>query len=482
MKRCVQLKKNIFVPKNNNVALCISGYPNETIIEQLKLFQLLCSNVDVFFFFWDVVGDNIKKEIVSILNPVAYEFGHPIGINVEPTFKEPDKQESKIKSFQMFYGISQVQKIRKEYEIKTHKKYDIVIRIRFDLFFFDDLFKAIESVYSTLDGNIVYFPWERHFFGMCDQIWFANSVMMDKFIGLYNWVVNNCKDIYYVNENVLYKFLIANDIDFNCVDLRYVIVRDSYLHSPNIQSLLKVKYKNEKKESWISECQVRKNDCYKKYISLKNESGNIIYFLTDLLYIDVKCKLFSVFKNRYLRLDGNNFVGDVHHSPLTIRVYNAYLINIILDTQMDKTEQNNVLFFENIDHGSNNLENAQSMQNKNQNMVNTTQKKYLSIDNNNKLCLSNVNTTPNTQFYISKKGKNYCLIPNVNLENPVYLYMDQFERIHVCLESDIDRINNLTDGLDMKYNRLHNDMKNDIKKNPVRMSLGFEWKFVKLHS
>jgi hypothetical protein len=167
------------------IACCISGLPNKHTIEHLNRLIKYRDNIDFFIFFWDVIGNDEKQNIMSMLHPKMVLYQKPIIFPYDAKYKEPDKSANKSNELSMFYGISQVQTLRQKYEQQNKMMYDIVIRFRYDIYLFDDFLISLNKINSLLTTNNIVFPWEHHHIGICDQVWFGRSLVMDKFCALF---------------------------------------------------------------------------------------------------------------------------------------------------------------------------------------------------------------------------------------------------------------------------------------------------------
>lgn len=276
----------------------------------------------------------------------------------------------------MFYGISQVQKLRLMFERKQRKKYDVIFRCRYDIHFFDDLSMILWNMSKKLDANNIICPWERHHIGICDQLWFGKSDVMNNFTDLFDWIRDNINTLFFVNESVFYKFIKSKNIQIKCADISYVLVRENMIGMPQYELLNE--YIKDMRLPWVEKCPERNDGDYQIYIDTKNDSANNIYFLTKQNYNDVPCKLLNVSQCRYLNISDRNrdVVGSNIPTHFILRPCCSYLVNIVINNPLIK-ETNNYL---------------------------------TGVDN--RFSYSDKFDNPNAQFFVVKKGKSYIFMSN----------------------------------------------------------------------
>lgn len=382
------------------IACCISGYPTEHIVEHLRHLVKYKTQMDFFLFFWDTINYDTKMKINGLLQPKEVLYRQPIQFPFDAVFKEPDKGEKKHNALSMFYGIAQAQQLRKLYEQRTKKSYDIIIRLRYDIHFINDLNSIIQNACRVLDDCSLVFPWERHHIGICDQIWFGRHKTMDKFTELFQWIHNNINSLFFVNESVLYNFIKACNMNIKCIDIKYILRRDHHINAP--LHVIMEEYNKEKTYPWIEGCPERRDGKYQIYISNKNESANVIYFFTRRLYVDIPCKILNASINKYIHITENDIAGSNIFTHFTIRTHNSYLVNIIV---------NNPVMFPHTPC-------------------------CLAVENDKLVCINDFNNI-NSHFMLLKKGKNYYLSQNrvdgnkKSLPNGVLIYMTKAGKIMV---------------------------------------------------
>lgn len=385
------------------IACCISGRPSSRILDHLKFLVKYKSQMDFFIFFWDVIDNFTKDKINSLIQPKETLYMKPITFSFDAVFKEPDKPDNKNNALSMFYGISRVQQLRQSFEQKTNKRYDVVIRFRYDIQSFSELDDITKQASKILDQSTLIFPFERHHIGICDQIWFGRSRTMDRFSDLFNWIRDNINTLFFVNENVLYKFIEANNLNIKCLDIKYVLRRDNMIDVPH--HVLWSEYIRDQNLPWVLSCPEKKEGHYQTYIANKNESANNIYFFTKNIttpipsnycmlnrssirdaYSIVPCKILNCVRNKYIYVSEKNYfsciTGGNIYTHFFIRPCNAYLINILIDNHE-------------LTHGV---------------------EMCLTVNNDKIIATTNLNDI-NSQFMLIKKGNSYLFAQHQSVEN-----------------------------------------------------------------
>lgn len=317
---------------NSKIAFCINGLPDNNIIKYSALLSKLNCHVDFFVFLWDTIDNNTKIHVQNMLNPKSIIFHKPINFPFDAIHKEPDKQGSKNNSISMFYGISYVQQMRLDYERRYKFKYDVVIRCRHDLYFFDNIVNIVRKNKSQLI-NAVCFPWEHHHIGLCDQFWMSSSDVMNIFCDLFEWIKTNITNLYFVNENILFQFMFNKKISFYCDDIKYIILRE-HLLDRNF-NILWQEYCSNLKCSWHAACKEKNISLFKQFITNKCLSACNIYFLSNKQYNDIYCYIYNISNNAYIYISNENYFTGIscsmsHKSLLKIHPHDSSYFNIMV--------------------------------------------------------------------------------------------------------------------------------------------------------
>lgn len=183
------------------IALCISGQARTWKKCYQTWFDAVShlGEVDVFFHLWDydtlpsmahgyvkaplpdiLLTDEQKQEIIDTLKPKAFKFSPAV------TFPKFDPTTAKIQnpvSFwtrSQFYSLKKCAFIKREYEVKNKFEYDLVCRIRTDLFLNykipAELVIQPNSMYSSVNHHDLEFGTYR----IGDIFYFADSYTYDQ--------------------------------------------------------------------------------------------------------------------------------------------------------------------------------------------------------------------------------------------------------------------------------------------------------------
>lgn len=322
---------------NKKIACCISGYPSNKILEHLNFLAEYKNNMDFFIFFWDVINDELKRRINSLIQPKDIFYSHPIKFPFDAIHKEPDKNGSKNDAISMFYGISQVQQLRKSYSDKNKIHYDIIIRYRYDIHMISDFHTIIHNIQNN--HNTIIFPFEHHHIGLCDQLWFGDTIAMDKFINIFSWIKDNIASLLFINENVLYQFIQYSNIAYKCIDIQYILRRDGYINYNDTHMINE--YHKQRSLPWILTCPEKMHGKYQKYILDKNRSANTIFFLTNGNYKQTPKCFFNIDREKFFYVNKKNStlipMGSVNSFKINIQVYDSTKVIFALDGLLDKT-------------------------------------------------------------------------------------------------------------------------------------------------
>jgi hypothetical protein len=138
------------------IAFCISGQPRSWNICHKTWFDLFRkaafnSEIDVFFHFWNSnslplcisnhesfqgLTDEERVSIVSALNPKRFQFEDSRFIEVD--FDRNAVQPVPYWLQPQFNSLQKVANLKRQYEIENNFEYDVVVKLRGDLFFSSD--------------------------------------------------------------------------------------------------------------------------------------------------------------------------------------------------------------------------------------------------------------------------------------------------------------------------------------------------------
>ena len=246
------------------IAVCVSGQPRgiPLSLNQLKENILIPNNItDVFVHTWYHPNwDNISfdsaqpsqedgrlgkwkpdtdKIINQYLNPLKAVFDKPN--NFEKFLHLPGQPSAiQTKMASIFYGMWKANELKKEYEDQHNFKYDIVLRVRFDLFYSHHILLK-EYINNNLDKEIfVAHKFQHHrqndsypistggtYSSMVDTFAFGSSQNMDSFCSVYpNFEEIHSKIWPYVYGEAYLGYQVrgVNQIPINTIPIEYDIL------------------------------------------------------------------------------------------------------------------------------------------------------------------------------------------------------------------------------------------------------------------
>jgi uridine kinase len=279
--------------------------------------------------------ENDVKNIVSILKPKSLVIENNSNTNILKN------QWSKL------YKLNQLKIVNESIE---NKKYDLVIRYRFDLRIkTQDIFKSIESnkVYipkdSKIDKSKLQNPNDNY---LCDALAFGDSDTMDKYFDIFKYL-----DKYgNVSETSLYNYLKDWDIKYELIDINY----DFILSSCNVFGICgdsgsgKTRLGNRLKEffsnSFMLECDryhkwERGNENWSKFTHLNPDANYISKMNEDIFNLKIGNSIYQVDYNHKNGKFTENKIIDPSENTIVCGLHslyqeneNLYDIKIFIDT------------------------------------------------------------------------------------------------------------------------------------------------------
>lgn len=245
----VEKKQNIVNDlKDLKTALCISGHmrtfeSNFPSIQEHILSQLNC---DVFIHTWDTLGlsyrpldGNLQKTNDIELYQKLTKLFNPKKIIIEPkkefpithlmrTRLEPGRDVHGMLS--MFYKIEACNSLKKEYETLNNIKYDLVIRFRGDI-----SMGAPLPINKTFNKNYLYVPNYGNYGGLCDQLAFGSSEVMDKYSSVYSNIQHHLETGAIFNpEKILHYHILSLNIPISKLYIKFLLKRSNGLVQDNM--------------------------------------------------------------------------------------------------------------------------------------------------------------------------------------------------------------------------------------------------------
>ena len=215
-------------PNRRRVAVCLSGVARNARqnVKFLRAF-LSGSDVDVFFHFWDTPDADF---IVDALRPAAHVFESR---DHAPPRAEPRRPEqfvlpSRLTNIpSMFYSVQRVNEVRRAYEEAHGFRYDVVVRLRLDVFTITTLAEILgrlPSARAEWEG-VLYVPDMQHAMGLNDQLALGTSETMDVYASTFDRLREvEHEDDMYVAEYVLLRHVAAHGLQVRTFPLEYVLL------------------------------------------------------------------------------------------------------------------------------------------------------------------------------------------------------------------------------------------------------------------
>lgn len=208
------------------IAVCISGQIRTGIKASENIIRFIGSlypNCDFFIHTWNVNSyttlscTNIKKKDIFVsqsdLDKIK-EIYKPIGMKVDDFYEIKDSISTHDTLRYLWYSFDQSIKLKKENEKNNNFKYDVVIKLRFDIIFpCDRTFATDYKVLSNVIDNYIYIENSNNSvsenMGFLDDVYFfGNSNNMD-IMAEYYYYMDGLYDGY-----KLYQYLISRGIDY----------------------------------------------------------------------------------------------------------------------------------------------------------------------------------------------------------------------------------------------------------------------------
>lgn len=234
--------------KKIKTAICISGHLRTFETNFRSVLNNLISqyDCDVFIHTWDILGlsyrptdGNLAKLKTDNFEPLVRELYKPKKMVIEKSrsFESLPLMRAKVIDHRdipgilaMYYKVEECNKLKKEYELENNFKYDLVIRFRGDLYL-----EQVFPVDSTTDLNHLYIPLYGNFGGVCDQISFGNSEVMDKYSTIYSSIIGHLNNGAVMHPERLLKFHVdSHHLSIVKVPIKYVIKRANGLVQNNM--------------------------------------------------------------------------------------------------------------------------------------------------------------------------------------------------------------------------------------------------------
>ena len=224
------------------VAVCLSGLPRQ-YRQNLKLLRtfLADTSADVFFHFWESPEQDF---IVQSLEPKAYAFERNqltpdfTRFKRRERFAPPERDRG---SVAMFYSIYRANELKRAYEAEHGFTYDIVVRLRLDLYSLASLSDMLDRIRLLQRGweRTLYVPDMAQSVGLNDQIAVGSSATLDAYASAYCGLEPFAATHYFNPEYYLLRHVLAQGLDLQTFPLEYVLLRDEKIDTFDLAPLIR---------------------------------------------------------------------------------------------------------------------------------------------------------------------------------------------------------------------------------------------------
>lgn len=287
------------------IALLIAGYTRTLKLNIDKIYKYIIddNNVDIYMYINTLDDKKYMnkhldiKEIQTILKPKFIIISDNLNLNCN--YNDLFNQNYK------YYILNQK---KKEIEQIEKFKYDIVIKFRPDI-------HLNQKLDFNIQNNIVYIPNDTNIDisklinindnYICDIISYGYSEIMDKYFDYYLHLENLIYKYGYINETLLYHYLIEYKIEYKLVDISYIVILsqmntiaitgDSGTGKTTISNILKKMFSN----SFILECDryhkwERGNHNWDIFTHLNPDANYITKMNNDVFDLKIGNKIYQV--------------------------------------------------------------------------------------------------------------------------------------------------------------------------------------------
>jgi hypothetical protein len=198
-----------------NIAICLSG--------SRRTFSKLKQNIEL-----NLIND--AKEVFAVLdepidlntNKSLYFNNQKLYFNKIDNFFHRKRPETSIENtLQMFYRIYKCNELKSEYEKEENIKFDIVVRARPDLEYFNKI------NFKFLNKNEIIVPKDYNWGGVCDQFWYSDSdtsdIISQLYLNIATYIAEGC--VFHPETLLLYHCNKNNIKVINDDNLKFKILR-----------------------------------------------------------------------------------------------------------------------------------------------------------------------------------------------------------------------------------------------------------------
>ncbi len=350
------------------IALLISGYLrtfNSNIVSLQNNLLNENENIDIYIHLTKNEVENDKRylnkiDIDDIINSINKEL-KPKCLLVEEdlTIDNDIKINNVLNQWFKYYKLNTIKTLN---EKTTNQQYDLVIKYRPDL----NLYEKFNCYNIEFNKNLIYIPYDSkidksklikpndHY--ICDIFAYGTSENMNKYLSLYEYILDYIDKYGYISENLLYNHLTTKNIPYKQIDIKYDII----LSECNIiaicgdsgsgKSTLANKLTHFFYNPFLLECDryhkwERNNNNWKQFSHLNPEANYIVKMNEDVFNLKIGNNIYSAdydhsngsfTTQQYIESKDNLIVCGLHTLYNSNNIYN---IKIFMDTD------NNLKFY-----------------------------------------------------------------------------------------------------------------------------------------
>jgi len=212
------------------VAVCLSGEARH-YRQNVKFIRnfLAGSEVDVFFHFWESPDQHF---IADALAPKAYLFEPRTAVPEPPPRARPEKFISPDRDrnvMSALYSMRRANGLKQAYEEEQGFRYDVVVRLRLDVFTTQTLMELLDRIRLEQGGweRTVYVPDMAHSIGINDQVVLGSSEAMDVFMSVIDEVESIAATELFNPEYFLLRHILRAGLRIRTVPFEYVLLRNA---------------------------------------------------------------------------------------------------------------------------------------------------------------------------------------------------------------------------------------------------------------
>lgn len=290
------------------IAVFISGYLRSIKETYFHLKQYIFDVYDTDIYIHITKSDDPKymnhkiniDELYTLLNPKHLIISNNYFLHVK------SKENNILNQNYKYYLLNEA---RKSIEKAEHIKYNAILKIR------PDVYLQCPIEINTIQPTTIYIPIDSKIDQtklrtttdkyICDIMAYGTPETMDHYFAFYDELHHLMESYGYVNETLLYHYLHEYKIDYQCVDIDYIVILslcntiaitgDSGSGKTTISNIIKKMFNN----SFILECDryhkwERNNEKWKEITHLNPEANYITKMTTDVFNLKLGQNIYQV--------------------------------------------------------------------------------------------------------------------------------------------------------------------------------------------